>query len=59
MKTLSKIFSWIFLLIAITGIWVFLATTWLGRARFDYLILGGILLWLSWIFRQDSKKEGS
>jgi hypothetical protein len=57
MRTLSKIFAIIYLILAIAGIWVFALTAWLGRARIDYLILSAVILWLSWIFKQDSKQR--
>jgi glucose dehydrogenase len=57
MRTTSKIFAIIFLILAVAGIWVFAFTAWLGRARFDYLILSAVILWLSWILKQDSNKR--
>lgn len=56
MRTLSQIFSIIWLALSVTGLVIFALSVGTGRLRIDYLLLSGMLLLLAWISHQEAKK---
>jgi hypothetical protein len=57
MRTLSKIFSVIFLILALVGMGVFGHSMDSGSLRIDYLILSAALLFVSMMLHKDSKQR--
>ena len=56
MRTLSQIFSIIWLALSLTGLAVFILSIGTGWLRIDYLLLSGILLLLAWISHQEARE---